>query len=80
MGLGGQLRDDNRDPLRLNYTAEEKAALIAFFESLTDPVLTTDVRWSNPFPSEPVIVVIPDHDANLTDDGVIGVGGATAAE
>lgn len=72
-GLGGQLRDENRDPLVLNYTADEKAALLAFFETLTDPVLTSDERWSNPFPSEPVIVVIPDH-------GGVGAGGATGAE
>jgi len=36
-------------PRHLNYTAEEKAALLAFLNTLTDTIITTDERWSNPF-------------------------------
>lgn len=34
---------------RLNLTEAEKAALIAFLETLTDPTIATDVRFSDPF-------------------------------
>ena len=40
---------DTCPPRRILYTPTEKAALIAFLKTLTDTVLTTDVRWSNPF-------------------------------
>jgi hypothetical protein len=33
----------------IKYTAEEKAALVAFLKTLTDTTLIKDVRWSNPF-------------------------------
>jgi cytochrome c peroxidase len=33
----------------LNFTASEKAALIAFLDTLTDQTLLTDARFSNPF-------------------------------
>jgi cytochrome c peroxidase len=33
----------------LKFTASEKAALIAFLKTLTDPTLLTDPRFSNPF-------------------------------
>jgi cytochrome c peroxidase len=36
-------------PLRLNLTAAQKAALVAFLKTLTDTSLTTDVRFSDPF-------------------------------
>ncbi len=35
--------------LRLNLTAEQKAALVAFLKTLTDPNLATDVKLSDPF-------------------------------
>jgi hypothetical protein len=43
-----------KDPItgrarRPHYTDSEKHALIAFLNTLTDTVLTTDPRWSNPF-------------------------------
>ena len=34
---------------RLNLTAQDRAALVAFLMTLTDPVLTTDARFSDPF-------------------------------
>ena len=40
---------DTCPPRKLKYTAEEKAALVAFLKTLTDTVLTTDARWSDPF-------------------------------
>lgn len=36
-------------PRRLNLTAEQKAALVAFLKTLTDPNLATDPRLSDPF-------------------------------
>jgi cytochrome c peroxidase len=38
-----------RGPLRLNLTAADRAALVAFMMTLTDPALTTDSRFSDPF-------------------------------
>lgn len=40
---------DTCPPRRPHYTPTEKAALVAFLKTLTDTVLTRDVRWSNPF-------------------------------
>lgn len=36
-------------PRVIHYSPEEKAALLAFLKTMTDTLLTTDVRWSNPF-------------------------------
>jgi cytochrome c peroxidase len=36
-------------PLRLNLTADQKAALVAFLNTLTDTTLTSDPRFSDPF-------------------------------
>jgi len=36
-------------PLRLNLTDEQKAALVAFLKTLTDPNLATDAKYSDPF-------------------------------
>lgn len=36
-------------PRQPHYTATEKAALVAFLKTLTDTLITTDARWSNPF-------------------------------
>jgi len=43
------LRNPNGSPLRLNLTAEQKAALVAFMKTLTDTNLATDVKLSDPF-------------------------------
>lgn len=32
-----------------NFTAEEKAALVAFLHTLSDPSVLTDEKWSDPF-------------------------------
>lgn len=36
-------------PRNMNFNEEEKAALVAFLKTLTDPVLTNDPKFSNPF-------------------------------
>ncbi len=48
--LSAALTDDNGDPVQLNFTATEKAALVAFLKTLTDNSIATDPRWSDPFP------------------------------
>ncbi|MGK0366528.1 MAG: cytochrome c peroxidase [Saprospiraceae bacterium] len=47
--LSAALTDTNGDPVQLNFTAAEKAALVAFLKTLTDDVLTNDIKFSNPF-------------------------------
>jgi cytochrome c peroxidase len=47
--LSPALRDPNNNPVRLNFTATEKAALVAFLKTLTDNSVSTNVKWSNPF-------------------------------
>ena len=39
----------NGVPLRLNLSADDKAALVAFMKTLTDTSLTTDAKFSDPF-------------------------------
>ena len=54
--LSPQLRegpDGNGEPLRFNLDDGEKAALVAFLKTLTDPFLLNDIRFSDPF-AEPV--------------------------
>jgi cytochrome c peroxidase len=36
-------------PIRLNLSAADKAALVAFMLTLNDPVLTADAKFGNPF-------------------------------
>ena len=40
---------DTCPPRKPHFTPTEKAALVAFLKTLTDTVLTTDIRWSNPY-------------------------------
>ncbi len=40
---------DTCPPRRPHFTPTEKAALVAFLKTLTDTIITTDERWSNPF-------------------------------
>jgi len=46
--LDPRLRRGN-EPRRLNLSAADRAALVAFLMTLSDPVLTTDARFSDPF-------------------------------
>lgn len=43
------LRDANGDPIKYNFTDEEKAALIAFLHTLTDEEFLMDEKFGNPF-------------------------------
>jgi len=47
--LGASLKDENGQPRRFNYSPSDKAALIAFLETLTDRQLLEDPKFSNPF-------------------------------
>ena len=47
--LDQRLRAASGSPKRMNITAEEKTALIAFLNTLTDFRSVTDVRFSDPF-------------------------------
>jgi len=47
--LSPALTDDNGNPVRLNFTEAEKAALVAFLKTLTDSSLENEIKWSNPF-------------------------------
>ena len=46
--LDNRLRQGPR-PQRLNLSAADRAALVAFLMTLTDPALATDARFSDPF-------------------------------
>ncbi|MDQ8165757.1 MAG: cytochrome c peroxidase [Gemmatimonadota bacterium] len=48
--LDQRLRGPGGQPQRLNLSADDKAALVAFLNTLTDPTFLTDTRFSNPFP------------------------------
>jgi cytochrome c peroxidase len=47
--LDTRLRQPNGEPQRLNLSAEDRAALVAFLRTLTDLSVTTDSRFSDPF-------------------------------
>lgn len=47
--LSPALRDTNGNPVQLNFTASEKAALVAFLKTLTDTSVSAEEKWSNPF-------------------------------
>jgi cytochrome c peroxidase len=48
-GLDPGLRQPGGQPQRLNLTAGERAALVAYLHTLTDSSFLTDVRFSDPF-------------------------------
>jgi cytochrome c peroxidase len=47
--LSPALTDDNGNPVQLNFTDAEKAALVAFLKTLTDNNISTEEKWSDPF-------------------------------
>jgi cytochrome c peroxidase len=51
VNLDQRLKDpnDNTKPQRLNLTQQQKDAIVAFLNTLTDNSFTTDVKFSNPF-------------------------------
>ena len=48
-GLSPLLRNDDGSPQRLNMSADEKAALMAFLLTLSDTSIASDPRFGNPF-------------------------------
>ncbi len=56
--LSAALTDANGDPVQLNFTSAEKAALVAFLKTLTDDSIANEPKWSDPFTSSlPVSLV-----------------------
>lgn len=49
--LSPALKDASGNPVQLNLTSSEKAALVAFLKTLTDNTVSTEMKWSNPFKS-----------------------------
>jgi cytochrome c peroxidase len=47
--LDARLRTPGGQPLRLNLSTADKAALVAFLRTLTDQSVITDPRFSSPF-------------------------------
>lgn len=47
--LAGRLKDANNNPIRLNLSASQKAALVAFLKTLTDRSLATNAKYTSPF-------------------------------
>lgn len=47
--LDERLKDMYGKPMRMNISKDEKAALIAFLNTMTDPVMRTKSVYSNPF-------------------------------
>jgi cytochrome c peroxidase len=47
--LSNALKDVNGNPIRMNFTTAQKAALVAFLKTLTDASVATEEKWSNPF-------------------------------
>ena len=47
--LDGNRLAPNGAPLRLNLSADDKAALVSFMKTLTDTTLTSDPKFSDPF-------------------------------
>ena len=58
--LAGALRENNRTPEQYNFSTSEKAALIAFLNTLTDDTLLSDEKFSDPFinPDVPTITEV----------------------
>ena len=49
--LSPALKDASGNPVQLNLTSSEKAALVAFLKTLTDNSISNEMKWSNPFKS-----------------------------
>jgi cytochrome c peroxidase len=48
-GLDQALRNNNGNPVRFNITQTEKDALIAYLNTLTDPIFLADPKFGDPF-------------------------------
>jgi cytochrome c peroxidase len=47
--LSAALTDVNGNPVRMNFTDAQKAALVAFLKTLTDSNVASEPKWSDPF-------------------------------
>jgi len=47
--LSAELQDENGDAMKFNYSQEEKSALLAFLNTLTDTDYIVEERYSDPF-------------------------------
>ncbi|MCB0696615.1 MAG: c-type cytochrome [Chitinophagaceae bacterium] len=47
--LDDRLRDQDGHPMRMNISTDDRKALIAFLNTLTDHSITTNPKYSNPF-------------------------------
>jgi cytochrome c peroxidase len=47
--LSAFLKDADGNPLQLNLTEQQKATLVAFLRTLTDPNILHNEKWSDPF-------------------------------
>ena len=47
--VDARLLAPNGQPIRLNLSADQRAALVAYLHTLTDPTFLSDVRFSDPF-------------------------------
>jgi cytochrome c peroxidase len=50
--LDHKLRDADGNALRMNISADEKRAIIAFLSTLTDHEMISDPKFSDPFKSK----------------------------
>ena len=50
--LDPRLRGAGGHPSRPSFSDAERSALVAFLRTLTDTTITTDPRWSDPFPAK----------------------------
>ena len=66
--LSAALTDTNGDPVQLNFTTSQKAALVAFLKTLTDASLANDVKFSDPFISSFTFLGTVDSDYELDDN------------
>ena len=77
-GLDDRLRTPNGQAVLLNFSPQERAALVAFLHTLTDETLATDPRWSNPFQGATAAEADPGGEATFDLVGPNPVRGATA--
>ncbi len=54
--LDPRLTQNNGQPIHRNFSANDVANLVAFLETLSDPNVLTDERWSDPFAPAPTPV------------------------
>ncbi len=47
--LSPELKGPDGNPVQPNFTPQQKAALVAFLETLNDPVVATNLKFSDPF-------------------------------